>query len=222
MKRSLFLFLIILIGSSLSMAQQDTSSGETVIVIETSLGDIEVLLYNDTPGHRDNMIKLIREGFFEGQLFHRVIKDFMIQGGDPYSVNAPKGRRLGTGGPGYTIPAEIIPVHYHKKGALAAARRGDDVNPDRESSGSQFYIVQGKVFNETQLESVRQYTGYPEYSEEQINTYTTIGGTPHLDGQYTVFGEVINGLDVVDKIASVNTDSYDRPEEDIIYSIKIK
>jgi peptidyl-prolyl cis-trans isomerase B (cyclophilin B) len=168
------------------------------------------------------MIKLIKEGFYDDLLFHRVIKDFMIQGGDPYSKNAPKGQRLGNGGPGYTIPAEINSSFIHKKGALAAARKGDNVNPERASSGSQFYIVQGKVFTEKQLESIRQWSGGPEYTDDQIETYTTIGGTPHLDSQYTVFGEVISGLEVVDSIASLPTDAYDRPIEDVIYSIKLK
>jgi len=222
MKSPLLILLMSIVMYSAVNAQTEGKVEETVIVIETTLGDIHLNLYNDTPLHRDNMIKLIKDSYYDQQVFHRVIKDFMIQGGDPHSVDAPKGQRLGTGGPGYTIPAEINEKRYHKKGALAAARKGDNVNPERESSGSQFYIVQGKVFSQEQLESVRQWNGVKSYTDEQIETYTTIGGTPHLDAQYTVFGEVIKGLEVVDKIAAAETDTYDRPLNDITYTIKIK
>ncbi|GIV42359.1 MAG: peptidyl-prolyl cis-trans isomerase [Vicingaceae bacterium] len=193
----------------------------TKVKIETSMGTIVVELYNETPKHRDNFIKLVQKGFYDGTLFHRVIREFMIQGGDPDSKNAKKGAILGNGGPGYTIPAEFKPHLFHKKGALAAARLGDDINPKKESSGSQFYIVQGRKFTVDQLKmyEVRLKT---KFSEEQIKAYTTLGGAPHLDGSYTVFGQVVNGLDVVDKIASVPTDQYDRPLEDVkVLSMKI-
>ncbi len=193
----------------------------TKVKIETSMGTIVVELYNETPKHRDNFIKLVQKGFYDGTLFHRVIREFMLQGGDPDSKNAKKGAILGNGGPGYTIPAEFKPHLFHKKGALAAARLGDDINPKKESSGSQFYIVQGRKFTVDQLKmyEVRLKT---KFSEEQIKAYTTLGGAPHLDGSYTVFGQVVNGLDVVDKIASVPTDQYDRPLEDVkVLSMKI-
>lgn len=192
------------------------------IIIETSLGDIEVLLYDDTPFHRDNMIKLIKEGFYDNQLFHRVIQNFMIQGGDPHSVNAPKGQRLGTGGPGYRIPAEFKDHLIHKKGALAAARMGDASNPEKESSGSQFYIVQGQVFTSEQLAGMQNGGHRKAFTPEEIEIYTTLGGAPHLDGAYTVFGELVNGIEVVDSIAAMKTDPYNRPEEDIVYSIRLK
>ena len=165
---------------------------ETLVLISTSRGDIKVKLYNETPLHRDNFIKLVKEGYYNGLLFHRVINNFMIQGGDPDSKNAPSGQMLGNGGPDYTIPAEIIPELKHVKGSLAAARMGDQVNPKRESSGSQFYIVQND------------------------------NGTPHLDGAYTIFGQTIEGMDVIDKIAQVKTDRFNRPIEDVkIISMKI-
>jgi len=144
----------------------------------------------------------------------------MIQGGDPHSVRAAKGQRLGTGGPGYTIPAEFNKNLIHKKGALAAARQGDNVNPEKASSGSQFYIVQGRVFTREELDLMAQ-RGMITPENEVIETYTTVGGTPHLDGDYTVFGEVIEGLDVLDRIAGVKTDAYDRPLEDVVYNISI-
>lgn len=197
------------------------SEKRTKVKIETSMGTIVVELYNETPKHRDNFIKLVQKGFYDGTLFHRVIREFMLQGGDPDSKNAKKGAILGNGGPGYTIPAEFKPHLFHKKGALAAARLGDDINPKKESSGSQFYIVQGRKFTVDQLKmyEVRLKT---KFSEEQIKAYTTLGGAPHLDGSYTVFGQVVNGLDVVDKIASVPTDQYDRPLEDVkVLSMKI-
>jgi peptidyl-prolyl cis-trans isomerase B (cyclophilin B) len=179
-----------------------------------------IKLYNETPLHRDNMIKLIEENFFEGQLFHRVIKDFMIQGGDPQSAGAPAGQPLGQGGPGYTLPAEFNPELFHKKGALAAARQGDQVNPQKASSGSQFYLVQGRVYTPDQMNSFAQ-SGRAVFTEESIRAYTTVGGTPHLDGSYTVFGEMVEGLDVLDRIAVTPTDSRNRPLEDVVYSISI-
>ena len=239
---------------------------ETLVKIETTLGDIKVKLYNETPKHRDNFIKLAEEGVYEGTLFHRVIKDFMIQAGDPDSKNAPKGKMLGAGDVGYTLPAEFVyPKYFHKKGALSAARQGDNVNPKKESSGCQFYIVTGKVYNDSTLlgmesqmnenkinvifntlaqkhmkeiykmrkendqdglmnlqdslfaQAEAEVAKQPEFhfTPEQVKAYTTVGGTPHLDGEYTVFGEVIEGMDIVDKIQQVKTDRSDRPEEDV-------
>lgn len=244
----------------------------TKINIKTTEGDIIVALYDETPKHRDNFIKLAKEGYFDGTLFHRVIKDFMIQGGDPDSKDAPKGKMLGTGGPDYTIPAEFVyPKRYHKRGALSAARTGDEVNPERESSGSQFYIVWGKTFNKGELKQMeKQMTmqqeqttfdalvkqhhdeimtlrrnrdraglqalqdqiiektkrickekGKPQFTEEQVETYTTIGGTPFLDNQYSVFGEVLEGLDVVEKIQNTATERGDRPKNDISMTIEV-
>ena len=235
------------------------------VKITTSLGNITVRLYDETPLHRDNFLKLAKEGFYNGTLFHRVIRNFMIQGGDPDSVNAPAGKRLGTGGPDYTLEAEIHPALFHKRGALAAARQGDEVNPERRSSGSQFYIVWGQTYNDGQLRQMgkqlemqrlqgifqslaadhraeilqlrrdRNRTGLqelqdrlaaeaetkaktlgPVLTEAQMEAYSSVGGTPHLDGQYTVFGEVIEGLDIVDRIQQVETLSGDRPKADVV------
>lgn len=201
-------------------AQRMEVQTEYLIKIETSLGDMIIKLYNETPGHRDNMIKLIRDGFYKHQLFHRVIGDFMIQGGDPHSDGAEKGQRLGTGGPGYTIPAEFNENLIHKKGALAAARQGDRMNPDKKSSGSQFYLVQGRVFSPEELNLMAQ-NRMVNPSKEVAEIYTTLGGTPHLDGSYSVFGEVVEGLEVLGRIASVDTDTYDRPLVDVVYSISL-
>ena len=238
----------------------------TRLKIKTTEGDIIIRLYDETPKHRDNFLKLAKEGYFNGTLFHRVIKDFMIQGGDPDSKNAPKGKMLGTGGPDYTIPAEFVyPQYFHKRGALSAARTGDEVNPEKESSGSQFYIVWGKTFKPAELKQMEhqmamqqeqqvfnQFTrehheeimnlrrnrdrvglqelqdklieqtkitckqqGKPSFTEEQIEVYTNVGGTPFLDNQYTVFGEVEEGLDIVERIQNCDTDRNDRPTENI-------
>lgn len=241
-----------------------------VVEIKTTLGDIVIKLYNDTPLHRDNFLKLVKEGYYEGLLFHRVIKDFMVQAGDPDSKNAPKGAMLGMGNPGYTVEAEIdYPKHYHKYGALAAARTGDQVNPERRSSGSQFFIVTGRKVSPAQLqqaaqqavmgqrqalfrklaeenaesvktmremgdmegldrlqnkliEEVEKAIPAPSLPEKMVEDYTTLGGAPHLDGQYTVFGEVLKGMDVVEKIQKTETDGHDRPLEDIkIISVKV-
>ncbi len=244
----------------------------TKIRINTTEGDIIVRLYDETPKHRNNFIKLVKEEFFNGTLFHRVIKDFMIQGGDPDSKNAPQGKRLGTGGPGYTIPAEFVyPKYFHKRGALSAARLADQVNPERESSGSQFYIVWGKVYKPQELKQMERQmemqqeqaifnqlaqahreeilnlrrnrdraglqqlqdqlveetqkkskeTGKPKFTDEQVKAYTTVGGTPFLDNQYTVFGEVEEGLDVVEKIQNAETLRDDRPKNDVSMTMEI-
>lgn len=243
---------------------------DAIVELKTTLGDITIELYNDTPLHHDNFLKLVGEGFYDGLLFHRVIDEFMIQGGDPDSKDAPAGKMLGGGDLGYTVQAEInYPKHYHKRGALAAARTGDAYNPEKRSSGSQFYIVTGKTYSERQLEAMEmkqkqqqmekvfqrlameqsdsiramQMRGdrdglealrlsliekteaeikYQPLSDEIKQDYSTKGGTPHLDGAYTVFGEVIKGMDVVDKIQKVETDPSDRPKEDVkIISAKI-
>lgn len=239
------------------------------VKIQTSLGDIVVRLYDETPVHRDNFVKLAKDGYYDGTLFHRVIKDFMIQGGDPNSKGAPAGKRLGTGGPDYTLEAEIKDGLFHKRGALAAARQGDEVNPERRSSGSQFYIVWGQVYKEGQLrqfskqlkmqrmqeifnglaaehrdeimqmrrernrvalqelqdklaaEAETRAAEYAGLTDEQLKIYSTVGGTPHLDGQYTVFGEVEEGLDVVEMIQNSATAGDDRPMDDITMNISV-
>ena len=268
MKKGYFIYLIMLICAVMacSSAKKNDVMG-TKVKIETTMGDIIVKLYDETPNHRDNFIKLVENGTYEGTLFHRVIKDFMIQAGDPDSKGAPKGQMLGSGDVGYTVPAEFVyPQLFHKKGALAAARQGDNLNPEKASSGCQFYIVTGRVFNDSTLlsmeeqknqnkftsvfnalaqkhmkeiyqmrrnndqeglmnlqdsifvETQKQLEGEPEFkfTEEQRQAYTTIGGTPHLDGEYTVFGEVIEGMDVVDKIQQVSTNGSDRPDDDVV------
>ena len=270
MKRNLIVLLTILVcgltACKPGQKKEENMEKETKLKIETSAGDITVKLYNETPKHRDNFIKLVKDGTYEGTLFHRVIKDFMIQAGDPESKKAPKGKMLGAGDVGYTVPAEFVyPKYFHKKGALSAARQGDNVNPKKESSGCQFYIVTGKVYNDSTLlgmesqmnenkinvifntlaqkhmkeiykmrkendenglyelqeklfaEAEVEAAKQPEFhfTPEQIEAYTTVGGTPHLDGEYTVFGEVIEGMDIVDKIQQVKTDRSDRPEEDV-------
>lgn len=236
------------------------------VLIKTTLGDITVRLYDETPQHRDNFIKLASEGYYDGTLFHRVIKGFMIQGGDPDSKGAPAGKQLGTGGPNYTIPAEFVyPQYFHKKGALAAARQSDQVNPEKRSSGSQFYIVTGEVYSagkltqmerqleQKQLQSIfdglvvenrdkilqlrrnrdqaglmaiqeqlqkatmdkAKELGKPKFTDAQREAYTSVGGTPFLDNDYTVFGEVEEGLEVIDAIQNVATAPGDRPKEDV-------
>jgi cyclophilin family peptidyl-prolyl cis-trans isomerase len=241
-----------------------------VITIKTNYGDMVAILYDETPKHKANFIKLAKEGYYDSLLFHRVIKEFMIQGGDPNSKNAQAGQPLGNGGPGYNVDAELNTPYFHEKGAFSAARMGDNVNPTKASSGSQFYIVQGKKYTDeeiTQLEQSMQYAkknqylrellGKPEYAQvkqkvvdkqregdgawlqsffeqadtlirkvrpdykpytfsaEQRTRYREVGGAPHLDGDYTVFGKVISGLDVIDKIAAVETGAGDRPAEDV-------
>jgi len=224
MKKNIFLAVgAILLTTVLTSTNLINTTGdkETMILINTSYGDITLKLYNETPKHRDNFIKLVNEGFYDGLLFHRVIQNFMIQGGDPDSKDAGPDATLGNGGPAYTIPSEIVyPELFHKKGALAAARQGDQKNPTRRSSGSQFYIVQGQIFNDDQLNQLEQKLGY-KIPESIRQIYKTIGGTPHLDGQYTVFGEVVKGLDVVDKIAAIKTGDANRPLEDVKMQIKV-
>ena len=241
------------------------ATGDAMVDIKTSVGDIRIRLYGETPKHRDNFLKLVEEGFYNDVLFHRVINQFMIQTGDPNSKGAPAGKSLGSGAPGYELDAEIVyPRLFHKRGALAAARTGDEVNPMRRSSGSQFYIVTGKVYNAGQLGQMEKQlqmqqmqsifnglaTQYRDsimnmrrnrdqaglqalqeelvkkteaeaaknpakFTPEQIEAYSTVGGTPHLDGTYTVFGEVVSGMDVVSKIETTPTGAMDRPKEDI-------
>ena len=240
--------------------------------ISTNHGDIVVRLYDETPEHRDNFLKLAREGYYDGTLFHRVIKDFMIQGGDPESKGAPAGKQLGSGGPAYTLPAEFVyPQYFHKRGVLSAARQGDQVNPERRSSGSQFYIVWGKKYTDYELKQMaaqldgqrgqqifnglaaqhrdsiqamyqrgdqkglmalqnklaaetdkilKETPGFT-FTPEQTEAYTTVGGTPFLDNQYTVFGEVVEGLEVVEKIQKVATGSADRPKEDVVMTVTV-
>ena len=189
------------------------------VLLVTDYGEITIRLSDATPLHRDNFLKLVKVGFYDGVLFHRVMRNFMIQTGDPDSKNAAPGKPLGMGSPGYTILSEFVPSLFHKKGAVAAARMPDNMNPEKASNGSQFYIVQGNIFNKGGIDSMELYrlNGkkiLPEFKE----VYTTIGGAPHLDGSYTVFGEVIKGIEIVDKIAVVKTSvgqDKDRPLEDI-------
>lgn len=203
--------------STLSFSQTKRNA---MIEIRTDYGIIILKLYDETPLHRDNFLKLAKEGFFDGTLFHRVIKGFVIQGGDPQSRNAMPEIELGNGGPGYDIPAEFNPALYHKRGVLAAARENDDVNPEKKSSGSQFYIVVGKQFTDFKLDSLEKKFN-KKFTPQQRKTYKTTGGTPHLDGRYTIFGEVLDGMDVVDKIASLLTNEKDRPINDVQMSVRI-
>lgn len=260
-------------NSQTDMTSQTTDTASVKVAVKTTAGDFTVLLYGDTPKHRDNFVKLVNEGYYEGTLFHRVIKEFMIQAGDPDSRTAKPGQQLGAGGPDYKIDAEIVfPKYFHKRGALAAARQGDQVNPMKQSSGSQFYVVTGRksslaeveqlgkrmqgsrmqaIFNRlamehrdeiiemqrrgdrdglqelqndliAQTEAEIASTPAPTITDEMKQAYTTVGGAPHLDGEYTVFGEVIEGMEVIDAIEKAETDRSDRPKEDIrIVSMKI-
>lgn len=196
------------------------------VLLQTNFGDIVIRLSDSTPLHRDNFLKLVKVGFYDSILFHRVIKNFMIQSGDPESKTAPTGIPLGNGGPAYTIPAEFRTTLFHKKGVIAAARQGDNVNPQKASSGSQFYIVQGKIFTDTELDALESSRmNGRKISPDKREVYKTVGGTPHLDENYTVFGEVIKGLEMVDKIAAVQTSKgtdRDRPLTDIrIIQVKL-
>lgn len=254
-----------------SIAMTDTvKQHDAIVEIETTEGPVKVLLYGDTPAHQANFLKLAKEGFYDGVLFHRVIKDFMVQTGDPESKTATPGQQLGSGDPGYTLEAEILyPKHYHKYGALAAARTGDAVNPERRSSGSQFYIVTGQkqnprsieqaelrmandvkqkywmklmkenaakikelqaagdrdaleAFRQQLIEQLEAEVEVPHLPQQLKDDYVNLGGTPHLDNQYTVFGEVIEGMDTIEKIQNVETDSSDRPLEDVkVLSVKV-
>jgi cyclophilin family peptidyl-prolyl cis-trans isomerase len=217
----LCLGLLLAIGTN-TFAQKKKKSMEkaatdTLIEITTDYGTMKLKLYKETPLHRANFMKLVSEGFYDSLLFHRVIKGFMIQGGDPDSKNAAPGKMLGSGDVGYKVPAELIDTLYHKKGVLAAARDG---NPEKASSGCQFYIVQGKPMTEAEIKQAEQRVGFT-MSEKQKSDYMTIGGSPWLDRNYTVFGEIVEGLDVIDKIAAVKTLPGDRPETDVRMSIKL-
>ena len=260
-------------NNSTEMTEQTPDTASVKVAVKTTAGDFTVLLYGDTPKHRDNFVRLVNEGYYDGTLFHRVIKDFMIQAGDPDSRDAKPGQALGAGGPDYKIDAEIVfPKHFHKRGALAAARQGDQVKPLKQSSGSQFYVVTGRKSSEAEmnqmanhLQQKRMQTIFnnlamahrdsiiemqrrgdraglqalqdtlikqteaeaansqaPAITDEMRKAYTTVGGAPHLDGDYTVFGEVIEGMDTIDRIEKAETDGRDRPSEDIrIISMKI-
>ncbi len=223
-KNILFLLVALMFASCSSIKNTNNQMNNKDVtyfaIVETPYGKMKVRLYNETPQHRDNFVKLAKEGFYNDLLFHRVINGFMIQGGDPKSRDAKAGAMLGDGTTGYTVPAEFVPELIHKKGALAAARQGDMVNPTKASSGCQFYIVQGNVYTPEQLEMFSRRMG-KTFTEKQIDAYSTIGGTPHLDGDYTVFGEVVEGLEVIDSIAAVKCNGQDRPLEDVKMSIKI-
>ncbi len=270
MRNILVFALILIIGISGCKNKKAETKTNRIVEIETEFGKMKVKLYDQTPKHRDNFIKLVKSGFFDGTLFHRVIDGFMIQGGDPSSKNAQPGEYLGEGGPGYQLDAEIHTELFHKKGVLAAAREGDDVNPDRKSDGSQFYLAQGRVYKSDEIDKVvesindvrrsrifnrlgkkeegnmqeLQRRGNMEslqeaidalnkevdsiweneklkLTEEQKKVYTTVGGIPQLDGHYTVFGEVIEGLDIIDKIAELERDKFDRPRKDIKMKIRV-
>ena len=215
--KKLFAIGLLLIGilSSFHLQAQEV---ETLVLIDTDMGKIKVKLFNDTPQHRDNFIKNVKEHRYDGLLFHRVIKQFMVQGGDINSKDAPIEQHLGDGDPGYTIPAEIVyPKYFHKRGMLCAARTSDDENPERASSGSQFYIVTGKFYTEMELDKMEKAENRT-FTPEERQAYMLEGGAPHLDNKYTVFGEVLKGMKVVDKIQFVETNEDDRP----LKNIKIK
>lgn len=205
----------------LATAQGKGADKRSRVEIKTELGTMIVELYNETPQHRDNFLKLAREHYYDSLLWHRVIPQFMIQGGDPNSKRAKAGEPLGMGGPGYTVPAEFNSAFIHKKGALSAARQGDQVNPAKASSGSQFYVVQGKRWQASELDMLVQRkqgmnpAANYAYTPAQVEAYGKQGGAPHLDGDYTVFGEVVEGLDVIDKIAAVQCGQGDRPVQDV-------
>jgi peptidyl-prolyl cis-trans isomerase B (cyclophilin B) len=213
--------LYILLLAQAAMTALAQTGGQAEVVLETTEGNIRIALANETPLHRDNFLKLVNEHFYDSLLFHRVIRNFMIQTGDPKSRTAHPGETLGEGDKAYTLPAELrIPQLYHRRGMVAMAREGDDTNPERRSSACQFYIVWGKTFSTKDLEHIQlrldtATNGTVKMTPEMIQTYRKTGGTPHLDGQYTVFGEVTEGLDVVERIQKAYTDDYDRPVDDI-------
>lgn len=217
--KKIILVLSLCIGLSSFLHAADR---RTRVILHTNKGDITIELYNETPMHRDNFVRLCEEGFYDSLLFHRVIRDFMIQTGDPDSRGADLDADLGEGGPGYDLPAEIhFPQFYHRRGALAAAREGDATNPERRSSGSQFYIVWGKRFSKSELDDVAQAVSRRthraiEWPDSIRQVYRKQGGAPHLDGQYTVFGQVVDGLNVVDRIQKQTTTEKDRPYHDMI------
>lgn len=218
------LFLLGCKGGEADTAEAGTQSvaaagGEAMVLIETTMGNIKVKLYDSTPEHKKNFLKLAKEGYLDSTLFHRVIPGFMIQGGDPDSKKAMPGQPLGMGGPGYTLPAEIGAKHF--RGALSAARQPDQVNPEKRSSGSQFYIVQNGPVPQEQLNQIIQMKGPNFYIPEEIDYYLKVGGYPPLDGDYTVFGQVVEGLEVVDKIANAQRDPRDRPLENISMKVKV-
>lgn len=222
--RRIFILAAALLAVQIVMAQKEVvvkkKDRKKDVLLQTSMGDVFIRLSDSTPLHRDNFLKLVKQGFYDSVLFHRVINHFMIQAGDPDSKNAPAGKPLGEGGPNYTVPAEFKTTLFHKKGVIAAARQGDDVNPQKASSGSQFYITQGKKFTDGGLDSLEIYRlNGRKFPADQREIYKTIGGTPYLDQTYTVFGEVIKGLEVVDKIAAVPTSKAadrDRPLENVM------
>ncbi|MBK7849591.1 MAG: peptidylprolyl isomerase [Bacteroidetes bacterium] len=224
MKKSILFLTLILIAVKFTSAhpdstivQKDTATIDRIVEITTDFGVMKVKLYNATPQHRDNFIKLVQAGFYDSLLFHRVIKGFMIQGGDPLSKNAQPGVMLGNGDVGYTVPAEFVDSIFHKKGTLCAARTE---NPEKASSGCQFYIVQGQAYTPEQL-NMMEMQRHIKLNDAQKNIYMTTGGTPFLDHNYTVFGEVIEGLDVIDKIAAVQTAPGDRPVQDVRMYMKV-
>lgn len=272
MKKLTFFIAIALFVSGISCGKAGKQGDETQVLIKTEFGEIKVKLFEETPQHKNNFVKLVNEGFYNDLLFHRVIKNFMIQGGDPDSKNAEPGKRLGGGSLDYTVPAEFIPKYIHKRGALAAARRGGSANPEKRSSASQFYLVQGEVFTQgkldtmemsknsklknnllrefftdaqSELEKFKEANDEPgfnirvselrekadsayeasdqkfKFTEEQREIYTSIGGYPSLDGDYTVFGEIVEGLEVLDKIAVMGTDQNNRPLEDVKMKIEL-
>ena len=221
MKKGIIVLILgLLMLNITAMSQKESKEKVIKFVVHTDYGDMKGILYNETPQHRDNFVKLIKSGFYNDLLFHRVIPDFMIQGGDPNSKDAKAGVPLGSGGPGYTIPAEFNKNLIHKKGALSAARQGDPVNPKKASSGSQFYIVEGKQYTPSMLKNMTLQSGL-EWTPELAKVYEEVGGTPFLDMNYTVFGEITDGLEVIDKISTVEKDDGNRPVKDVKMTIKL-
>ena len=217
MKNNKLILTLLALAMMVCSANAQTSTSE--VLLETTAGNIRIALFDETPQHRDNFLKLVKEHVYDSLLFHRVIKEFMIQGGDLHSKHAQPGQRLGSGDYNYTIEAEFrLPKIFHRRGMVAMAREGDRVNPERRSSACQFYIVWGRVYNDARLMKVQERldtTAHVQLTPEMQEVYKTVGGIPHLDGQYTVFGEVVEGLDVVDRIQQSATDPNDRPLEDI-------